>query len=61
MKETFSNPEQTVIPLVCLGFFVFFCEKDPQMCNKHTQKELENHLCKLPELVKKYAQISASN
>ena len=60
MKETFSNPEQTIIPLVCL-FFLCVCEKDPQMCNKHTQKERENHLCKLPELVKKYAQIIASN
>ena len=62
MKETFSNPEQAIItPLAFLLLLLLFCEKDPLKCNINTQKENENHLCKLPKLEKKYAQINTSN
>ena len=62
MKETFSKFEQTIITRPIFFVCVCVCKKNPLKFKINTQKKKhENHLCKLPELVQKYALINVSN
>ena len=57
MKQTFSNPDETIV--TSLAFLIFSCEKDPLKCNINIHKK--NMKTIFASNLKKYPQLNTSN
>ena len=57
MKQTFSNPDETIV--TPLAFLIFSCEKDPLKRNINIHKK--NMKTIFASNLKKYPQLNTSN